>query len=289
MPEHSVPSDEELISRFRAGDRSAFTRLEERWKQWLSGVMARRHVLGAARSDSVELTWLLVAAKIEGGHFPVPGGCLAHWVISIVYTDEELVDHFLLGHEFAFELLQKRFTRRLYGVMKKSGMAEADWDDSVQETWLRAYLKIRLFDPARGCFATWLTRIALHETVDHWRRTHPERQVPPKQTKDGADDWEAYAASQSGVDEELMMCRRLDALDECIARLAEPARAVVRLRREGLLYREIAVELGIGVSTVKETENRARLLLTACLEKRGWGVSNAYGRTPANINSAQVK
>src|ERR1039457_5678949 len=157
MPEHSVPSDEELISRFRAGDRSAFTRLEERWKQWLSGVMARRHVLGAARSDSVELTWLLVAAKIsgdrsaftrleerwkqwlsgvmarrhalgaarsdsveltwllvaakiEGGHFPVPGGCLAHWVISIVYTDEELVDHFLLGHEFAFELLQKRFT-----------------------------------------------------------------------------------------------------------------------------------------------------------------------------------
>ncbi len=60
-------------------------------------------------------------------------------------------------------------------------------DDVVSEAITKAYAQLERFDPERGVLRQWLTGIAKHELLTHWRRKKPtvsleyeERIVDPK-------------------------------------------------------------------------------------------------------------
>ena len=83
--------------------------------------------------------------------------------------DAELVAHILDGETRSFELIMRRYNRRLFriarGILKDDGEAE----DAVQETYVCAWLKLGQFRGPGG-FAGWLCEIVTNEALMRRRR-----------------------------------------------------------------------------------------------------------------------
>src|SRR5437868_5452475 len=84
-------------------------------------------------------------------------------------TDEEVVARVLAGETALFEILMRRYNQRLYRVSRSILGDDAETEDVMQEAYVRAYTHLDQFE-GRSRFATWLTKIAVHESLARLRR-----------------------------------------------------------------------------------------------------------------------
>lgn len=132
----------------------------------------------------------------------------------------------------------------------------ADLDDLVQETYLRAW---RGFGRFRGesLPTTWITRIAVNVSRN-WRRSRRLTAPLPESVEE---------TIRSGPDVGESALR--DAYERALARLSPEHRAVFLLHEvEGLSYQQAAEALGCPVGTVMSRLHRARARLLAELGER---------------------
>src|SRR5215831_15414658 len=83
-------------------------------------------------------------------------------------SDEEVVRRVLDGETALFELIMRRYNQRLYRIARSILRDEAEAEDVMQEAYVRAYTHLHQFD-GRAKFATWLTKIAVHEALARTR------------------------------------------------------------------------------------------------------------------------
>src|SRR5262249_37752134 len=69
----------------------------------------------------------------------------------------------------------RRYNQRLFRAARAVLRDEAEAEDVVEEVWGRAFVTLRQ-SGGRSSFATWVTRIAIHEALA--RRRRRARQVP---------------------------------------------------------------------------------------------------------------
>jgi RNA polymerase sigma-70 factor (ECF subfamily) len=175
----------------------------------------------------------------------------AHDPVNV--TDRELADAVIdTGDEVAFRQLYRRHTPRLLGfVQRLLGPNDAEAEDAVQETWIRACQSLARFR-WDSSFSTWLGGIGLNVVRDRIRKQArsrivdfeqlPERPVAPASTED-----------------------RID-LERAIALLPDGYRIVLVLHDvEGMKHREIAERLGISDGTSKSQLSNARRMLREIL------------------------
>lgn len=142
---------------------------------------------------------------------------------------------------------------------------EADADDLVQETFLRAYKHWHTFEPGSDC-RRWLSTICRNAFLEQRRREARSVAVEDQELESLAAARLHNQARASGVDH---MFARLDlgpAIAAAIAALEPPFRDVVVLADvEGFTYEEVAESLGIPVGTVRSRLYRARRHLQEAL------------------------
>src|SRR5512133_483988 len=83
-------------------------------------------------------------------------------------TDKEIIQRVLDGDTAGFELIMRRYNRRLYRVARTVLRNDADAEDVVQDAYLRAYENLGRFEE-RGSFSAWLAKIALNEALGRLR------------------------------------------------------------------------------------------------------------------------
>src|SRR5687767_10055539 len=88
---------------------------------------------------------------------------------SASLTDEEIVQRVLGGETPLFELLMRRYNRRLYRISRAIVGDAAEAEDVTQDAYVRAFEHLDQFS-GRSRFSTWLTRIAVHEAAARTRR-----------------------------------------------------------------------------------------------------------------------
>lgn len=146
---------------------------------------------------------------------------------------------------------------------------EADAEDLVQETLLRAYDKLSsLEDPAR--LVPWLYRIATNVTHDRFRSaSHRHRPLPLDENSGGEgapDSLKLMAVDSTRLDKVMEQREMSSCVQQYIEDLSDPHRAVVMLHDvQGLTNPEIAAMLGVSLATVKIRLHRARTKLRAAL------------------------
>ncbi len=152
-------------------------------------------------------------------------------------TDRVLADRVAnAGDEAAFRELYGRHTPRLYQfVLRVLGGDEAEAEDVVQETWIRATTNLGSFRwEAR--FETWLTGIGLNLSRNRLRRSNRLEQLH---------DADRTGAEPRGRDE------RID-LERAISLIPPGCRTVLILHDlEGFKHAEIAEKLGVTEGTSK--------------------------------------
>lgn len=176
--------------------------------------------------------------------------------------DEAIIERVLDGETALFEVLMRRHNTRVYRAVR--GLVdEVEAEDVMQQAWLRAYSHLASFR-REARFATWLTRIAVHEALARSRRAR--RLVPLEDEEEEAISMDAPPRSP-----EVDAGRRelIEWIEAEAGRLPEIYRSVFLLREvEGLDTAETADALGIGEDAVKQRLHRARERVRAGLAQR---------------------
>jgi RNA polymerase sigma-70 factor (ECF subfamily) len=193
-------------------------------------------------------------AAAEG---PAPGGL----------ADAALVPLARAGDEAAIRQLVRRHNQLLFRVARGILRDDAEAEDAVQETYVRAFAALDGFRGDAG-LGTWLTRIAINVALGRLRRARPR-----------ADLAEAEAAAAAGAQVIMLptadpeaeaargQVRRL--LERCLDELPEAFRLVVILRDVHGLSTEAAAEhLGIPPATARTRLHRGRRLLRSGIARR---------------------
>jgi len=184
--------------------------------------------------------------------------------------EAELVRRARQDDALAFEEIMRRNNRRLfrvaYGILKDDAEAE----DAVQESYVRAYSGLGEFQ-GKASLSTWLAKIAVNESLGRLRKRRP--QVPLAELKGNAapeDDMPEDIAARLRNNPEAAAARgeiRL-LLERAIEALPQSYRAVFVLRGlEEFSIDETASFLGIPRNTVKSRHHRATSLLRQVLEQ----------------------
>ena len=96
-------------------------------------------------------------------------------------SDEEVVTRVLAGETGMFEIVMRRHNQRLYRVARAILRNDGEAEDVMQDAYVSAYEHLDQF-AGRAKFATWLTRIAVHEALARQHRGIPRsciRSPPP--------------------------------------------------------------------------------------------------------------
>ena len=88
---------------------------------------------------------------------------------SVLLADAELVARAGRGDELAFETIVRRHNRLLFRTARGVVGDDAEAQDVVQETYLRAFSSLQTFR-GHSALGTWLTRIAIHIALDALRK-----------------------------------------------------------------------------------------------------------------------
>jgi len=180
-------------------------------------------------------------------------------------ADEEIVRRVLDGDTASFEMIMRRYNQRLFRVVRGIVGGDAETEDVMQETYLRAYEHLGQFE-GRARFSTWLTRIAVYEAIARRRRRRRLRLVAPEQPE--TDAMAPLSTDRDAVDEASLkelrhvLAAALDALppDLCVV---FTLRMVERLSTE-----QTAECLDLTPANVKVRLHRARVALRNWIDHR---------------------
>jgi RNA polymerase sigma-70 factor (ECF subfamily) len=186
-------------------------------------------------------------------------------------SDEEVVERVLAGEVELFEILMRRYNQRLYRVARAILVDDAEAEDVMQDAYVRAYSHLGQF-AGRSSFATWLTRIAVHEALARARRGRRLVKIEDLAShKESAMD--AISSPEAGPEQRAIDRDFQGVLETAITALPESYRSVLVLREvEGLSTAEAAESLGITEGLVKTRLHRARAALRREMENRSRSV-----------------
>ena len=180
-------------------------------------------------------------------------------------TDEEVVGRVLTGQTALFEILMRRYNERMYRVSRAIVRDDNEAEDVMQQAYVNAYTHLRQF-AGKARFATWLTRIAVNESLARLRQRGKYEpydddvsRVEPLMAEQSPDDPERQAFSGE--------LRAL--LEWAIEQLPDGAREVFMLREvEGLSTAEVGDALSVSEDVVKTRLSRAKASLRRTVMER---------------------
>jgi RNA polymerase sigma-70 factor (ECF subfamily) len=195
-------------------------------------------------------------------------------------SEADLVAAARTRDEAAIRELVRRNNQRLFRVARAVLRDDAEAEDVVQETYVKAFTKLDGFE-GKAAFSTWLTRIALNEALGRRRRRRPTVEIETVETAQaGGAALIPFPGAALPMSPETLTARgELRAvLEELVDDLPEPFRMVFVMREiEDLPTEVVAGFLGIKAATVKTRLFRARKLLREAIETRfAQGFSAVY-------------
>ncbi|MEY3971416.1 MAG: hypothetical protein RLZZ80_1114 [Pseudomonadota bacterium] len=177
-------------------------------------------------------------------------------------ADQLLVDRVKSGDQQAFNLLVRKYERKVVRLISRLVRDPSEVEDVAQEAFIKAYRALPQF---RGdsAFYTWLYRIAVN-TAKNYLVAQGRRPIPLSDTLSEDEDGESFGredvVSDNHTPEAELLSRQIaETVNRAIEALPQDLRTAVTLREiEGLSYEEIAEAMNCPIGTVRSRIFRAR-------------------------------
>jgi RNA polymerase sigma-70 factor, ECF subfamily len=95
---------------------------------------------------------------------------------ELIRADKELIRRCQQGDQAAFELLLKKFERRIFGLIYQIVRSSGDVEDIAQEVFTKLYFSLPQFR-LEASFEAWLYRITVNQCYDFLRKRKRDAQV----------------------------------------------------------------------------------------------------------------
>lgn len=154
----------------------------------------------------------------------------------------DLIRRCQAGDELAFAGIFHKYKNLVYKTAYLMLGNGRDAEDTLQDVFLELYRSLRLFNPAKAAFSTWLYRVTINDCLN-WRRKRRLVTLSLDEVNEPA------AEAHGVVDPDVW---------RAVSRLSPKLRAVVVLRYYGdLSYAELTEVLDIPLGTVKSRLHQA--------------------------------
>ena len=193
------------------------------------------------------------------------------------WTDAAAAEQARNGDQYAFRVLVERHSQAVFRLAFRMTRNEQDAEDTVQETFLRAYKQVHRFD-GRAAFGTWLYRICANCAFDLIRSRKTRKEANGSGGEDERETWLERVAAHDPSPERLTQSGQIaELIGPALEKLTENERTAFVLRHyEGCDIEEIARTLGVQTNAAKHSVFRAVQKLRRALEP-------AYARGTARV------
>ncbi len=169
--------------------------------------------------------------------------------------DYRVVERILTGDDNAFEILVKKYQKRIYFLALRMTKSHDIADELAQESFVKAYLSLSGFQKEKS-FYTWIYRIAMNLILNYLKHSKftVSLDTPAGRTYLENIPKSPVQLSRLISEEQSQIFRK--ALDE----LPHTQRAIFMLRVfDGFSYEKISEVMGCSVGTVMSRLYRARI------------------------------
>ncbi len=181
-------------------------------------------------------------------------------------TDGAFVDRARTGDADAFRALVERHSRTLFALAYRMTGNEADAEDVVQESFLRAWRQLGGFDE-RASFGSWMYRIAANCALDLMRARKRRAELAPASGDEAPDAAAELRSYDPGPDRLALSGEIRGRLEAAMSRLSEVERSAFVLRHfEGMRLEEVGRALDCQPGAAKHSIFRAVRKLRRALE-----------------------
>jgi RNA polymerase sigma-70 factor (ECF subfamily) len=161
------------------------------------------------------------------------------------------------GDSDAFRLLVDRNSRSIFRLAYRMTGNEQDAEDLVQETFLRAYRNLDLFQE-RANFGTWLYRIAVNCSLDWLRKRRPHEELNENIEPDYEGSESVKNSPRTNPDRMILQLEVRERVKAALGELSPVEKAAFVLRHfEGMSIEEISGTLGLRSNAAKHSIFRA--------------------------------
>jgi len=178
----------------------------------------------------------------------------------------EVIKRILGGEKGLYELLVRRNNQKLYRVIRSYFREEAEIEDIMQNSYIKAYTKLYQFK-LESSFSTWLIRIGINEALARLKEKSKVRHLnePSDGFKSNAmveiPDYKQINPQDSMIRKEATLL-----LENAIDQLELKYRTVYIFKEvEEMPLKEIALALDLTVANVKIRLHRSKEMLKAKL------------------------
>ncbi|MBR5807411.1 MAG: sigma-70 family RNA polymerase sigma factor [Alistipes sp.] len=177
---------------------------------------------------------------------------------SNIFDDRVLVKQVIEGDSAAFDALFTRHRDTIYAMLLKFTGNSDDVEDLMQEAFMKAYLKIGLYDPKYD-FGAWIYTIARNTFVD-FNRSRKSNALNPQNLP--LESGNSPQVSAPTPEDYIINAQQQTQIERYIAMLPKDYRRLFELRFiDEYSYEEIAEKLEMKLGTVKTRIFRVRNMM----------------------------
>jgi RNA polymerase sigma-70 factor (ECF subfamily) len=183
-------------------------------------------------------------------------------------SEIDLVTRARARDEAAIRAILQANNRRLYRIARGILRNDAEAEDVVQETYVRALTHLDSFR-GESSLSTWLSRIAMNEAMGRLRGQQSMLQGGSRLRDRPEADIIPFPAASSDPEKSMAQRQIQEVVEHAIDELPEPFRLVFITRvMEEMTIEETAELLSIKPETVKTRLHRARAMLRENVERK---------------------
>ncbi|HET8753229.1 MAG TPA: RNA polymerase sigma factor [Salinimicrobium sp.] len=177
-------------------------------------------------------------------------------------NESEVIQRILCGEKELYEILVRRNNQKLYRVIRSYIKDEAEIEDLMQNSYLKAFTKLYQFR-LDSSFSTWLIRIAINESLARLKEKGKLFYLKEKSGSLRSNSiLEIPDHKQLNPQEKMIRNEAKQLLENAIDRLGVNYKTVYIMKEvEGMSLKEISTALEITVANVKVRLHRSKEML----------------------------
>ena len=179
--------------------------------------------------------------------------------------DSQIIELYRSGEQRqAFNLMVRKYSERLYNVIRGIVHTHSETDDVLQNTWIKVWEALDCFREDAKLY-TWLYRIAVNEALSSLRKSRVRATL-------SFNDYSTLIENRLKSDDSFNGDKLQLTLQKAIATLPPKQKAVFTLRYyDELPYSEISEILGSSESSLKASYHIAREKILEIIKKMDIG------------------